>query len=127
MLPLLRRMRDLALELEQQTEESRAEAERIRKSTSLKKKKAEAKQARAEAKAKESVNDKQAIESSMDRFELGQSAEQQLSGQEDIFGSSDADDSARYSKTNKGEPQNLYVAHNLSADNLTLRLKNWAA
>lgn len=73
------------LELNQQTEESRAEAERTEKARLEEEKKVEAKQARADAKAKESVNDKQAVESSMDRFELGQSAEQQLSGQVDIF------------------------------------------
>lgn len=74
-----------ALELEQQTEESRAEDERTEKARLEEVKKAEDKKAKEERDAREKAADKQAIESSMDRFELGQSAEQQLSGQEDIF------------------------------------------
>ncbi|MDY0190711.1 MAG: LPD38 domain-containing protein [Desulfuromonas sp.] len=73
------------LDLTQQTEESRAAAERAEKVRLEDEKKAQEKQAKTERKTREKAADEQAIESSLDRFELGQSAEQQLSGQEDIF------------------------------------------
>lgn len=79
------------LELAQQTEESRAEAERIEKARLEDDKKAKAQEAKTERVAREKAADEQAIESSLDRFELGQSAEQQLSGQEDIFGGTQND------------------------------------
>lgn len=91
-----------SLDLTQQTEESRAEAEAEDKARIDAEKKAKDKQDREDKKAREKAADAQAVESSLDRFELGQSVDEQLSGQVDMLAGNQETKSV-----NKNEPVKL--------------------
>lgn len=91
-----------SLDLTQQTEESRAAAEAEDKARIDAEKKAKDKQDREDKKAREKAADAQAVESSLDRFELGQSADEQLSGQVDMLAGNQ-----EIKSVNKNEPVKL--------------------
>lgn len=91
-----------SLDLTQQTEESRAAAEAEDKARIDAEKKTKDKQDREDKKAREKAADTQAVESSLDRFGLGQSVDEQLSGQVDMLAGNQETKS-----DNKNEPVKL--------------------
>lgn len=127
-----------ALTLEAQTEDDlRAKAEREAAATSeaAAEKAAEQERLRREAEARDN---KARADATVDDFQLGQTADQQMSGMDDMFGGAqdaapasetdaieqpaaqqdEAGDMPMFSRTGSADVRNLITTHNLTADNL---------